>query len=52
MASLRCYGDSDHKNFPSLYNTAVVTFFPFPHADVVNAQTWEVSPLKYPVEPP
>ena len=24
----------------------------FVHADVVNAQTWEVYPLKNPVEPP
>ena len=59
MASLRCYGASDckkppdHKKVSSLYNTAVVTFFHnSTHADVVDVQTWEVSPLKNPVEPP
>ena len=59
MASLRCYGDSDCNktqiigNFWSLYNTVVVIFsHTFTHGDVVNAQTWEVSPQKDPVEPP
>ena len=62
MASLRCHGDSDcnktkskedHKKFSSLYNTVVVTFFHISIlADVVNAQTWEVSTPKNPVEPP
>ena len=47
MASLRCHGDSNHKKFSSLYNTVVVTFSHiFTHANVVKAQTWEVSPPK------
>ena len=53
MASLRCHGDSDcnktqiKRNFSSLYKTVVETFFHiFTHGDVVNAQTWEVSPKK------
>ena len=58
MASLRCYGDSDCKKTQiirkfHLYNTAVVTFFHIStHADKVDLQTWEVSLLKNPVEPP
>ena len=54
------------KNFSNLHSTAFVTvlhviwsvptnftfFNIFTHADVVNAQTWEVTPLKNPDEPP
>ena len=41
------------RKFSSLYNTVMVTFFHiFTHADIVNAQTWEVSTLNNPVEPP
>ena len=60
MASLRCHGHSDCnktqtvriflydiQKYSQLYNTVVVTLFHiFTYADVVNAQTWEVSPLK------
>ena len=50
---LRLRENSDHKKVSFLYNTAVVTFFHIStHADVVDVQTWEVSPLKNPVEPP
>ena len=58
IASLRCHGDSDCiktqiKKFSSLYNTVVVTFPHIStHADVVNAQTWEVYPPKNPAQPP
>ena len=52
-ASLRCYGDSDCnktqiiRNF-HLYIIQLWELFThiFTHADVVNAQTWEVSPPK------
>ena len=34
-----------HKKVSSLYNTAVVTFFHIStHADIVDVQTWEVTP--------
>ena len=54
------------KNFSNLHSTAFVTVFArnlvhaynstffiiFTHADAVNAQTWEVTALKNPDEPP
>ena len=41
------------KTRSSLYSIVVVTFLPYlTHADIVNTQTWEVSPQKNPVEPP
>ena len=49
MASLRCHGDSDCnktqiiKNF-HLYIMWKPFFHIFTHGDVINAQTWEVSP--------
>ena len=59
MASLSCHDDSD------CYKTQIIRTFHlyiiqlwspfshiFTHADVVNAQNWEVSPQKNPVEPP
>ena len=53
MALLRCHGDSDFnktqiiRNF-HLYIIQLWSSFPhiFTHGDVVNAQTWEVSPQK------
>ena len=59
MVSVRCHGDSDRKkthivrNF-HLYATQLWKpfFHIFTHGGVINAQTWEVSPQKYPVEPP
>ena len=59
MASLRCHGDFDCnktqiiRNF-HLHIIQLWYHFShiFTHADVVNAQTWEVYPLKNPVEPP
>ena len=59
MASLRCHGDSDCdkaqiiRNFHLYVIQLWQPFFPiFTLGDVVNAQTWEVSPPKNPVEPP
>ena len=50
---LRLQQNPDHKKFSSLYNTVVVIFFNiFTHGDVIDAQTWGVSPQKNPVEPP
>ena len=50
---LRLHENPDHKKVSSLYMTAVVTFFHIStHADIVDVQTWEVFPLKNPVEPP
>ena len=50
---LRLEENPDHQKVSSLYNTAVVTFFHIStHADIVDVQTWEVLPLKTPVEPP
>ena len=59
MALLRCYGDSDCnktqiiRNF-RLYKIQLWSSVShiFTYGDVVNAQTWEVSPQKNPVEPP
>ena len=59
MALLRCHGDCDCnktqiiRNF-HLYIIQLWQSFShiFTHGDVVNAQTWEVSPQKNPVEPP
>ena len=59
MASLRCQGDSDcnktqiTRNFHLYIIQLWKPFFHiFTHGDVINAQTWEVSPQKNPVEPP
>ena len=59
MASLRCYGDSDCKKTQIIrkFHLYIIQlwqlfFHTSTHADVVNVQTWEVSPLKNPVEPP
>ena len=59
MASLGCHGDFDCnktriiRNFHlhKKYSYGTVFSHIFIHADVVNAQTWEVYPLKNPVEP-
>ena len=59
MASLRCHGDTDCnktqivRNF-HLYIIQLWKLFShiYTHADVANAQTWKVSHLKNPVEPP
>ena len=59
MVSLRCHGDSDCnkiqiiRNFHFYIIQLWQSFFHiFTHSDVINAQTWEVSPQKNPVEPP
>ena len=59
MASLCCHGDSDCnktqiiKNFHLCLIQLWKPFFHiFTHGDVLNAQTWEVSPQKNPLEPP
>ena len=54
MALLRCHDDCEcNKEIFILYSTVVLTFYDiFTHADVVNAQTWEVPRLETPVEPP
>ena len=46
MASLRSHGDSDCKRTPIIrhFHLYIIQFFT--HGDVVNAQTWEVSPPK------
>ena len=50
---LRLQENPDQKKVSSLYNTVVVTFFHIStHADIVDVQTWDVLPLKNPVEPP
>ena len=53
MASLRCHGDSDcnktqiKRNFHLYIIHLWKPFFHiFTHGDVINAQTWEVSPQK------
>ena len=53
MASLRCHGDSDCnktqiiRNFHLYIIQLLKRFFHiFIHGDVVNVQTWEVSPQK------
>ena len=53
MASLRCHGDSDCNKTPFIRNVYLYIiplwqpfFHIFNHADVVNAQTWEVSTPK------
>ena len=58
-ASLCCHGDSDcnktqiMRNFHFYIIQLWKPFFHiFTHGDVINAQTWEVSPIKNPVEPP
>ena len=48
---VRLQQNPDHKKFSSLYNTVVVTFFPYRYS-FRRAQTWEASPLKNPIEPP
>ena len=59
MASLRCHGDSDWNKTQIIINfhhCIIQLWQPLPHifthADEVNAQTWEVSTQKNPVEPP
>ena len=59
MASLRCHGDPDCNKTQIIRNFhlyLIQLWQPFSHifinADVVNAQTWEVSALKNPVKPP
>ena len=54
LGRLRLQENPDHKKVSSLYNKAMVTFFfnISTHADIVDVQTWEVSPLKNLVEPP
>ena len=59
MASLRCHGDSDCNKtqiIRSFHPYIIQLWKPFfhivTHGDVINAQTWEVSPLKNPVELP
>ena len=59
MASLCYHVDSDCNMTQIIKNFHLIEFscgnlfsHIFTHADVVNAQTWEVSPLKNPVEPP
>ena len=59
MASLRCHGDSDCNKTDIIRNFHLYIiqlwkpfFHIFNHGDVVDAQTWEVSPQKNPVEPP
>ena len=59
MASLRCHGDSDCNKTQIIRNFHLYViqlwkpfFHIFTHGDVINAQTWEVSPQKNPVEPP
>ena len=56
MASLRCHGDSDCNITQIIRNFhlhIIQLWYPFSHivshADVVNAQPWEVSPPKNPV---
>ena len=59
MASLRCHGDSDcnKTQVKRIFHLYIIQlwksfFHIFTHGDVINAQTWEVSPPKDPVEPP
>ena len=59
LASLRCHGDCDWNKTQIIINFdhyIIQLWQPLPHifthADVLNAQTWEVSPPKNPVEPP
>ena len=54
-----CHADPDCNKTQIIGNFQlyiIQLWWPFPHtfthANVVNAQTWEVSPLKNPVEPP
>ena len=56
MASLRCHGDSDCNKTQIIRNFHLYIiqlwkpfFHIFTHGDVVNTQTWEVSPPKNPV---
>ena len=58
MASLRCHGDSNCNKTQIIRNVHLYIiqlwkpfFHIFTHGDVINAQTWEVSPQKNPVEP-
>ena len=53
MASLRCHGDSDCNKIQIIRNFHLyiiqlwkLFFHIFTHGDVINAQTWEVSPPK------
>ena len=53
MASLRCHGDSDCNKIQIIRNFHLYIiqlwkpfFHIFTHGDVINAQTWEVSPPK------
>ena len=53
MASLRCHGDSDCNKTQIIRNFHLYIiqlwkpfFHIFTHGDVINAQTWEVSPPK------
>ena len=59
MASLRWHGDSDCNKTQIITNFHLYIiqlwqpfFHIFTRADVVNAQTWDVSTQKNPVEPP
>ena len=59
MASLRCHGDSDcnKTQIKRIFHLYIIQlwkpfFHIFTHGDVINAQTWEVSPPKDSVEPP
>ena len=59
MASLRCHGDSDCNETQIIRNFhlyIIQLWKPFlhifTHGDVVDGQTWKVSPQKNPVEPP
>ena len=53
MVSLRCHGDSDRKKTHIVRNFRLYIiqlwkpfFHIFTHGDVINAQTWKVSPQK------
>ena len=53
MASLRCHGDSDcnKTQIIRIFHLYIIQFWRpffhiFTHGDVVDAQTWEVSPQK------
>ena len=55
MTLLHCHGDSDRNKTRNIRNfhLYIMQFFHIlTHAEVVNAQTWEVYPLKNPDEPP
>ena len=59
MVSLRCYGDSDCIKTQIIRNFHLYIIllwlslcYIFTCDEVVNAQTWEVSAQKNPVEPP